>query len=125
MILVKHVFFHTFFKSEFCLCFLFFIDVRMEEKEDTAGIEIKKTISRRSATPDNSITEQATDDLWKQMWFRQEPDKDGYFSLQLGKQIERKDMFLTAEDASSLTIARKLCLFEISYIGHFKTNSVN
>ena len=41
------------------------------------------------------------------MWMRKEPDKDGYFSLQLGKQIEHKDMFLSAEDASSLTIARK------------------
>ena len=54
------------------------------------------------------------------MWMRKEPDKDGYFLLQLGKQIEHKDMFLAAEDASSLTIARKQF-----YIGHFKTNSDN
>ena len=92
----------------------------MEEKqqEDAAGIEVKKTskkglskflsqIFRHSATPHSSIAKQATDDMWKQMWMRKEPDKDGYFLLQLGKQIEGKDMFLTAEDASSLTIARK------------------
>ena len=89
-----------------------------QEEEDAAGIEVKKTskkglskflsqIFRRSAAPDNSIAKQATDDIWKQMWMRKEPDKDGYFLLQLGKQIEHKDMFLAAEDASSLTIARK------------------
>ena len=91
-----------------------------QEEEDAAGIEVKKTskkglskflsqIFRRSAAPDNSIAKQATDDMWKQMWMRQEPDKDGYFLLQLEKQIGQNDMFLTAEDASSLTIARKLC----------------
>ena len=88
------------------------------DEEDTAGIGVKKTskkglskflsqIFRGSAAPDNSLTKQATDGLLKQMWMRKEPDKDGYFSLQLGKQIEHKDMFLSAEDASSLTIARK------------------
>ena len=41
------------------------------------------------------------------MWMRKEPDKDGYFLLQLEKTIGQNDMFLTAEDASSLTIARK------------------
>ena len=41
------------------------------------------------------------------MWIRKEPDKDGYFSLQLGKSIEHKDMFLTADNASSLTIKGK------------------
>ena len=94
----------------------------MEEKqdEDATSIEVKKTskkglskflsqIFRRSAAPDNSIAKQATDDIWKQMWMRKEPDKDGYFLLQLEKKIGRNDMFLTAEDASSLTIARKLC----------------
>ena len=94
----------------------------MEEKqeEDAAGIEVKKTskkglskflsqIFRRSAVPDNSIAKQATDDVWKQMWMRKEADKDGYFLVQLEKKIGGNDMFLTAEDASSLTIARKLC----------------
>ena len=86
----------------------------MEEEEDTTGIRVKKTskkgfskflgqIFRGSAAPDNSITEQVTDDLRKQMWIRKEPDEDGYFSLQL----DYNGMFLAAEDASSLTIARK------------------
>ena len=39
------------------------------------------------------------------MWIRKEPDADGYFLLM----VERTDMFLTAEGASSVTIARKLC----------------
>ena len=106
----------------------------MEEKqeEDAAGIEVKKTskkskflsqIFRHSATPDSPIAKQATDDMWKQMWMRKEPDKDGYFLLQLGKQIEGKDMFLTAEDASSLTIARKLS-FYFFLIGHFRLSFV-
>ena len=47
---------------------------------------------------------------WKQMWIRKEPDEDGYFLLPLAKETLAKEipeMFLTAEDASSLTIARK------------------
>ena len=40
---------------------------------------------------------------------RKEPDKDGYFLIQLENINGQNDMFLTAEDASSLTIARKLC----------------
>ena len=83
-----------------------------KQKEDAAGIEVEKTskrglskflsqIFRRSAAPDNSIAKQATDDI--SMWMRKELDKDGYFLLQLGQ----NGMFLTAEDASSLTIARK------------------
>ena len=83
-----------------------------QEEEDAAGIEVEKTskrglskflsqIFRRSAAPDNSIAKQATDDM--SMWMRKELDKDGYFLLQLGQ----NGMFLTAEDASSLTIARK------------------
>ena len=72
----------------------------MEEKqdEDATSIEVKKTskkglskflsqIFRRSAAPDNSIAKRAIDDIWKQMWMRKEPDKDGYFLFQLGKQI--------------------------------------
>ena len=90
----------------------------MEEEEDTTGIRVKKTskkgfskflgqIFRGSAAPDNSITEQVTDDLRKQMWIRKEPDEDGYFLVQLKKTIGQNDMFLTAEDASSLTVACK------------------
>ena len=45
------------------------------------------------------------------MWFRKEPDPDGYFLLQLVKNIRwddaDDDMFLTAKDASSLTVASK------------------
>ena len=40
-------------------------------------------------------------------WIRKKTDADGYFLLQLEKKIEFNDMFLTAEDASSLTIASK------------------
>ena len=90
----------------------------MEEEDNTAGIGLNKTskkgsskffsqIFKRSAAPDSFIAKQATDDMWKQTWMRKEPDEDGYFLLQLGKQIENKDMFLAAENASSLTIARK------------------
>ena len=90
-----------------------------DEEEDTAGIEVKKTskkglskflsqIFRHSEAPDKSITKQATDDTqWKQMWIRKEPDEDGYFLVQLEETIGRNNMFLTAEDASSLTIACK------------------
>ena len=74
-------FFHTFFYSDF---FSFFIGVRIEEYYASY------------------ITEHT---LWKQMWIRKEPDADGYFLLM----VERTDMFLTAENASSVTIARKLC----------------
>ena len=92
----------------------------MEEKpqEDTIGIkvlEVKKTNKkglskflsqtfRRSAAPDNSITKQTTNDT---QWIRKEPDEDGYFLVQLKKTIGQNDMFLTAEDASSLTVACK------------------
>ena len=57
--------------------------------------------------PHGSKTKQATDDLRKQMWIRKEPDEYGYFLLQLSKTIEDHDMFLTAEDDSSLKIERK------------------
>ena len=44
----------------------------------------------------------------RKMWIRKEPDPDGYFLLQLVKKTRwDDDMFLTAEDASSLTVARK------------------
>ena len=41
------------------------------------------------------------------MWIRNEADEDGYFLLQIERQIGHVDMFLTAEDASSLTIESK------------------
>ena len=57
---------------------------------------------------DDFIKRQTTDDTQrKQMWIRKEPDADGYFLLQSVKTVERNDVFLTAEDASSLTIASK------------------
>ena len=59
---------------------------------------------------DDFIERQTTDDTqWKQMWIRKEPDADGYFLLEpvSVKTVERNDEFLTAEDASSLTVARK------------------
>ena len=64
----------------------------MEEKEAT------------DQRPHSSTTKKVQ---WTEMWIRKEPDEDGYFLLQLSKTIEYKDYFLTAEDASSLTIARK------------------
>ena len=55
--------------------------------------------------PHSSITEKAQ---WKQMWIRKEPDKDGYFLLQLlWKRNDYNHLFLTAEDPSSLTIVCK------------------
>ena len=51
-----------------------------------------------------------TDDLesqtgsTKKKWIRKDFDADGYFLLQLVERIDRRDMFLTADDASSLTI---------------------
>ena len=102
-----------------------------ERKEEEKEIGVEKTSKRgfakffsqifsHFATPDSSMTKQATDhrpnsfntkqatdDLSKQMWIRKEPDADGFFLLQLGKQIDYNNMFLTADDASSLTIARK------------------
>ena len=63
----------------------FFTVVRMDKKDATC----KKT-------------------QWKQMWIRKEPDEDGYFLLQLARETKNSTkMFLTAEDASSLIIARK------------------
>ena len=61
--------------------FYFFLDVRKEEDQGRTREERK-------------------------MWIRKEPDPDGYFLLQLVKNI-RWDMFLTAKDASSLTVERK------------------
>ena len=73
----------------------------MEEKKQE---DLEEATDHR---PHSSITKQATDDMWKEMWIRKEPDEDGYFLLQLARKIERNDMFLTAEDDSSLKIERK------------------
>ena len=43
-----------------------------------------------------------------------EADPDGYFLFQLAEKVDDSDMFLTAENASSLSIARKLCLLLFS-----------
>ena len=43
----------------------------------------------------------------KKMWIRREADPDGYFLLQHVKKVDYNDMFLTAENVSSLMIARK------------------
>ena len=43
------------------------------------------------------------------MWIRKEPDADGYFLLQLVDKDKYNETFLTSNDATSLTIARKLC----------------
>ena len=40
-----------------------------------------------------------------EIWIRKEIDVDGYFFLQIGD--DEKHMFLTAEDAYSLTVERK------------------
>ena len=74
--------------------FYVFLDVRKEEEQKGQG----KTREEEE----------------RKMWIRKEPDPDGYFLLQLVKKtrwdddiIRWKDCFLTAEDASSLTVARK------------------
>ena len=55
---------------------------------------------------------QQEDSLTK--WFRTEADPDGYFLLQLAEKIADSNMFLTSNDAFSLTIASKLCLLLFS-----------
>ena len=42
-----------------------------------------------------------------EMWIKKELDVDGYFLLQLADNEKHTNMFLTAEDAFSLTIRRK------------------
>jgi hypothetical protein len=77
----------------FCQCFLlFFLDVRKEEqRQKDQGRTREEEIKRRDKT-----------------WIRKEPDADGYFLLQLAKiDSWENNRFLTAEDASSLKIARK------------------
>ena len=73
----------------------------MEERKQ------EEATDHRPDRPHGSITKQARDDLWKQMWIRKETNEDGYFLLQLARNIEHNDMFLTAEDDSSLKIERK------------------
>ena len=91
------------------------METEKEEEHNADGGEVKKNSGltkllsqkRRSATPDSYITKQATkySNPWK-IWIRKEPDADGYFLVQLWNYRPR-DMFLTAEDASSLAIACK------------------
>ena len=73
------------------MCFLlFFSDVRKEEEQQKG--------QRRTRVEEKG----------RKIWFRKEPDPDGYFLLQLVKKYSwDDDMFLTAEDASSLTVAGK------------------
>ena len=72
---------------------LFFLDVRLESDDlQSQGGSVKKR------------------------WIRKDFDADGYFLLQLAERIERKDMFLTAADASSLTIQGTYLLFNMTTI---------
>ena len=64
--------------------FYFFLDVRKEEEQQKGQGRTREEEEERK------------------MWIRKEPDPDGYFLLQLVN-----GMFLTAKDASSLTVARK------------------
>jgi hypothetical protein len=82
------------------------LDVKLQT-DDRAGLEVRKTSERGFTKLFSYKTKQADmidDEQSKQLWIRKEGDGDGYFLLQ---SIERQDMFLTAMDASSLTIASK------------------
>ena len=71
--------------------FYFFLDVRKEEEPQKGQGRTREEEEKEG-----------------KMWIRKEPDPDGYFLLQLFKKNRWHDvMFLTAEDASSLTVARK------------------
>ena len=73
----------------FSVFFYFFLDVRKEEQKGHGKTREEEEKERK-------------------MWIRKEPDPDGYFLLQLKKRNRLDDdMFLTAKDASSLTVARK------------------
>ena len=76
----------TVFFSVFCLCLLlFFLDVRLETELETDDLESQRGSVRKR-------------------WIRKKFDADGYFLLQLVERIDRRDMFLTADGTSSLTI---------------------
>ena len=69
--------------------FYFFLDVRKEEEQ-----------------PRGQGRTREEEEKERKMWIRKEPDTDGYLLLQSQK-IQLYDMFLTAKDASSLTVERK------------------
>ena len=86
------------------------------EEDDNAGIEVDTTSKKELAEFHRIRQERRRQERRRQeeeekrmmkTWIRNKPDADGYFLLQLEKKTEYNDMFLTAEDASSLTIARK------------------
>ena len=96
-------YFHWIFVSVF---FYFFLDVRKEE-EQQKGQGRTRNVSYLSH---RGRREEKEKEKGRKMWIRKEPDPDGYFLLQaqLVKEYRRDDdMFLTAKDASSLTVARK------------------
>ena len=72
--------------------FYFFLDVRKEEEQQKVQGRTRKEEEKEKR---------------RKMWIRKEPDPDGYFLLQLVKKYRDDDMFLTAKDASSLTVERK------------------
>ena len=65
------------------------------------------TSSQSSITKEKEKRRKEEEKRMMKTWIRNKPDADGYFLLQLEKKIEHNDMFLTAEDAASLTIAGK------------------
>ena len=91
-----------FFSQFLCIlseCFYFFLDVRIATDDRGTSKRGLANLLRRKQT---------TIDEWEQMWIRNEADEDGYFLLQIEKQSwHTEDMFLTAKDASSLTIESK------------------
>ena len=67
-------------------CFYFFLDVRLETDERSRGKMQKKEASIAK-------------------WIRKDFDADGYFLLQrIHEGDEYRNVFLTADDASSLTV---------------------
>jgi hypothetical protein len=69
--------------------FYFFLDVRKEEEQPKGQERLREE-----------------EEKIRKMWIRKEPDTDGYLLLQ-SQRIQLYDMFLTAKDASSLTVERK------------------
>ena len=88
----------------------------MEEDDNAASKKelamLNSQLFKRPSAPHHSILrrrkeEREEEEKKMKTWIRNEPDADGYFLLQLEKKIEHNDMFLTADDAASLTIASK------------------
>ena len=83
--------------------FYFFLDVRKEEEQ-------QKGQGRTREEEEEEDKKEEEKEKGKKMWIRKEPDPDGYFLLQAHlKRIFswEDDKCLTAEDASSLTVASK------------------